>query len=163
MHPILYACQSGSCIVRDLFSRRSMRLVARYATRQVFSTIAFRCSRLPLSDRSADVILCHMAFMLMAPLEPVISEIARVLKNGGRFAAITGNASVKPGRYADIQSLLTGFIAQRYPKMREARLGDKRVHSRDGLWELFRPELGFSRLLDFGEFELQAVVDADGL
>ncbi len=38
--------------------------------------------KLPLRDASVDQIVCHMAFMLMLPVEPVVAEIARVLKHG---------------------------------------------------------------------------------
>ena len=127
------------------------------------SFLLAKAERLPLADQSVDVVLCHMAFMLMTPLEPVIAEIARVLKKGGRFAAITGNPNVKPGVNADIQSLVSGFIARRYPKISAISPGDKRIQSSDGLRKLFRPELGFRGLLDLGEFELQAVVDPRGL
>ena len=44
--------------------------------------------RLSLPDAAADLVLCHMAFMLFAPLAPAIDEIARVLKPGGAFAAV---------------------------------------------------------------------------
>ena len=138
--------------------------VARRAVRDPrASFLLAKAENLPLADQSVDVVLCHMAFMLMAPLEPVIAEISRVLKKGGRFAAITGNPNVKPGVNADMQSLVSGFIAQRYPKIGAIRLGDKRIQSIDGLRELFREERGFRGLLDLGEFELQAVVDPQGL
>ena len=44
--------------------------------------------RLSLPDASADLVLCHMAFMLFAPLAPAVDEIARILKPGGAFAAV---------------------------------------------------------------------------
>lgn len=44
--------------------------------------------RLSVPDASVDVVLCHMAFMLFAPLGPAVDEIARVVKPGGAFAAV---------------------------------------------------------------------------
>ena len=122
-----------------------------------------KAEKLPLPDRSVDVVLSHMALMLMAPLEPVIAELARVLKKSGRFAAITGNADVKAGVEAEIDALVFDFVARRYPKIREVKVRDQRLNSREGLLELFRPELGFGEPIDLGEFELQAAVLPEGL
>lgn len=44
--------------------------------------------QLSLPDASADLVLCHMAFMLFDPLTAAVDEIARVLKPGGAFAAV---------------------------------------------------------------------------
>ena len=45
---------------------------------------------LPLPDASVDCVLSHLALMLMAPVEPVIAEVRRVLKHGGVFSAVVG-------------------------------------------------------------------------
>jgi len=45
-------------------------------------------AKLSLSDASADLVVCHMAFMLFTPLAQTVREIGRVLKPGGTFAAV---------------------------------------------------------------------------
>ena len=42
---------------------------------------------LPFRSRCLDAVVCHFALMLLQPLDAVIVELARVLRNGGRFAA----------------------------------------------------------------------------
>ncbi len=53
--------------------------------------------KIPLGDASADAVLCHMALMLMLPIEPVIGEIHRVLAPGGIFAAVSGTPKRRAG------------------------------------------------------------------
>lgn len=43
---------------------------------------------LSLPSGSVDLVVCHMAFMLFSPLNAAVDEVARVLKRGGRFAAV---------------------------------------------------------------------------
>ena len=53
--------------------------------------VEFKCEsaqKLSLKSESIDIILCHLALMLMLPLEPVINEMGRVLKPGGKLAAV---------------------------------------------------------------------------
>lgn len=45
-------------------------------------------AKLSLPDASADLVVCHMAFMLFIPLAETVEEIGRVLKPGGLFAAV---------------------------------------------------------------------------
>lgn len=42
-----------------------------------------RAQSLPLADRSMAAVVSHLALMLMDPVEPVLSEIVRVLRPGG--------------------------------------------------------------------------------
>lgn len=44
---------------------------------------------LSLPDASMDAVLSHHAFYLMRPIEPVVRQIARVLRAGGLFAFVT--------------------------------------------------------------------------
>jgi 2-polyprenyl-3-methyl-5-hydroxy-6-metoxy-1,4-benzoquinol methylase len=44
--------------------------------------------QLSIHNASADMVVCHMAFMLLTPLKSVVSEISRVLKSGATFGAV---------------------------------------------------------------------------
>jgi ubiquinone/menaquinone biosynthesis C-methylase UbiE len=46
-----------------------------------------RAQALSFDDGIFDVVLSHMAFMLMGELENVIAEVQRILRPGGRFVA----------------------------------------------------------------------------
>ena len=49
-----------------------------------------RVQVIPHADASLDVVLSHLVLMLVGPVAPVISEIARVLKPGASVRAIMG-------------------------------------------------------------------------
>jgi SAM-dependent methyltransferase len=119
--------------------------------------------RVPLESQSVDAVLCHMAFMLMSPVEPAVAELSRVLKGGGRFAAVTGNPKGSRGPYAEIQKLVSQFLVSRYPKIKDAKAGDGRVNTLEGLGELFRRDRGFDEPIDLGEFWLEVSTDPEGL
>ncbi len=109
---------------------------------------------MPLSNNSIDAIVCHMAFMLMLPLDPVLAEISRVLKGGGMFSAVIGNARGKGGLFGEIQRITSHFIGNLYPKLQEVRSGDPRVQSEAGLQELFSSNRGFQQPIEIKDFSL---------
>lgn len=97
---------------------------------------------------SVDVVLCHMAFMLMHPIAPVVAEIRRVLKKGGRFAAVVGNRGGARGEYATLLKVLNDFYRREFPKMGTPLTGDARAVTPEGWRELF------GRAPDVVDFEL---------
>lgn len=107
---------------------------------------------IPVTSNTLDAIVCHMAFMLMLPLDPAIEEIHRCLKSGGIFSAVIGNSRGKLGFFSDVQKVMFKFLSQRYPKISEARSGDPRVQSESGIRELFSK--GFDSNIEFFDFSL---------
>jgi len=95
-----------------------------------------KAQQLPIQDQSVDHVLCHMAFMLMTPVEPVVKEIARVLKPGGTFSAVIGGTP-DDDLFKEVRRISVAFVTERFPGWPEARLGDSRVFHLDGLRELF--------------------------
>jgi len=80
------------------------------------------------ADDSFDAVLCHWALTLMDPLEPVLAEIARVLRPGGVFSAIVdGPGEAAPG-YVQVADLIADHVRRASPE--RAELGDPRA--RDG-------------------------------
>ena len=118
---------------------------------------------LPLLDKSMDAIVCHMAFMLMMPLDPVVLEVSRVLKSGATFSAVIGNARGKGGLLGDIFKFSNEFVDSRYPKIHEAPMGDSRVQSEDNLRDLFSSKLGFRETVDIFDFSLLVKTDSHGV
>jgi SAM-dependent methyltransferase len=126
--------------------------------------------QLPLSDGTIDVALCHLAFMLMLPIEPVVLELGRVLRSGGRFAAVVGSttspsvidAAATPERelWERLGAALRGFWKTRYPKLQtDGRAGDARALTQEGWRELFHRGAGFTGDVQLREFEI--VVNGD--
>lgn len=94
-----------------------------------------------LDDESVDVALCHWALTLMDPVAPVLAEQARVLRPGGRFAAIVdGPAEIAPG-YGDVNDLIFEAVAAEVPGYGEIDLGDPRTRSGEALAALAREVL----------------------
>jgi len=101
--------------------------------------------RLSLPTASVDVVLCHMALMLMAPLEPVVAELRRVLRPQGLFSAVVNAYSQTPTPVVrTFGGLLHETIQQGGPVPPD--LGDARMHNQDGIKAVFSPENGFDQL-----------------
>ena len=112
---------------------------------------------LSLADSSFDAALCHLAFMLMRPLEPVVAEIARVLKPGGLFAAVVNRREGPDALYTMVRAELRRFLQEEFPQMRDYAIGDPRVNSRTGLEELFSSGKGFTGRVDLDDFDVVVV------
>ncbi|RKH60078.1 class I SAM-dependent methyltransferase [Corallococcus aberystwythensis] len=106
--------------------------VARTRLAGAATLIQGRAQSLPLGDASVDVVLSHLALMLMDDVETVLAELRRVLKPGGRVSIVVGGDLV-PGNALEVFSGLMKSAAE-VPPM---RLGDPRVRSVDGLRALF--------------------------
>jgi ubiquinone/menaquinone biosynthesis C-methylase UbiE len=122
---------------------------------------------LPLPAGSVDAVLCHAAFMLMVPVEPVVQELARVLRPGGIFSAVVGSTSA-PAHTSGVSELegpralwtaigatLREFWQREYPRLHtDGRVGDARASTEDGWKELFRTETGFTGEVEMQELEV---------
>lgn len=105
-----------------------------------------RAQDLPLADASADVVLCHMALMLMDDAPRVLGEVRRVLQPGGAMAAVVGGGGAASPAHEVFVSLL-----RQYPKLADfesLRLGDGRLYTPEGIVELFRPAFGLPAIDD---------------
>jgi SAM-dependent methyltransferase len=57
---------------------------ATFTTAVRYHRVSARGHQLPIRDASIDLLICHHALEHLAPLDEVLSEMARVLKPGGR-------------------------------------------------------------------------------
>jgi len=80
---------------------------------------------LPTPSGEVSAVGCHMALMLISPVEPVLDHVARVLVPGGALGAIV--PSGLGGAGAVYLRLLAGHRSDRPP------LGDARIRSEEGL------------------------------
>jgi len=114
-----------------------------------------RAQALPFPDGGFDACVCHMALMLMADIEQVAAEVARVLTPGGVLAFVVGDGVLLGEACDRFRTLATEEIEQAPEAGRMPRLGDRRTRSRDGLDEVLAPAgfapVGFEKVtLDLG-------------
>jgi len=89
------------------------------AARQQFGATAAEfveadAGHMPLPDASCDVVLSHMALHIMHPLEPVLFEVARVLKHSGTLHGFLPapwhmHSSAEASRFQDVMNLFQQF------------------------------------------------------
>lgn len=96
-----------------------------------------RAQQLSLESGSVDLVVSHMALMLMDDIEAVLSEVHRVLAPGGRFAAIVGRTFML-GPLNDI--FLDIFLPIAKADLSLMAMGDRRTRSADGWIDLLRSD-----------------------
>ncbi|MFY9662897.1 MAG: class I SAM-dependent methyltransferase [Candidatus Cybelea sp.] len=94
-----------------------------------------RAEALPLSDASADAVVCHMALMLFDSAAGVVNELERVIRPGGIFAAVLGPAAGSSEFVARFGALLRE--AESSEKLPPLHVGDPATFAEDSLRELF--------------------------
>ena len=108
---------------------------------------------LSFPSASVDAVFCHMAFMLFDPAEPVVSEMARILKPGGLFAAVLPSLGESTPSFNAIREILAAQLLQE-PASRRCQITNTRTASREGLQTLFSPETGFGDAMRFSHFTI---------
>jgi SAM-dependent methyltransferase len=93
-----------------------------------------RAQALPLADGSVDVVLSHLALMLMDDVERVFAELRRVLKPGGTVSFVVNGDLVRGGVMEVFVGLLRPLLASE--AVPPAPLGDARVRNAEGLQAL---------------------------
>jgi ubiquinone/menaquinone biosynthesis C-methylase UbiE len=92
---------------------------------------------LPFAAASFDAVTCHLALMLMERTAEALGEVRRVLRPGGRFAAVVGAPSPGNAVLAAYSDVLARY--PRAPCWQEVRFGDRRIRSAEGIRELLAP------------------------
>lgn len=109
-----------------------------------------------LARGTMDAVLCHWALTLMDPVQPVLSEVARVLAPGGVFAAIIdGEISRAPG-YETVHDIIYGHVQRAHPRYGEIEMGDPAVRTTASLTALARDAFpGASVVVEPGVFAME--------
>jgi SAM-dependent methyltransferase len=98
-----------------------------------------RAQQLPFAADTFDACAAHMTLMLMADVEQVAREAARVLRPGGLFAAVLGGGAAGGEAFALFLRLLGDRPAGGPATAAVPRMGDRRVRTRAGLNEVLAP------------------------
>ena len=132
------ACGTGALLSRVSETESSTRLVGidlseselRLARVRLpgVPLYAARAQALPFSDAAFDLVVCHMALMLMDEPERALAESRRVLREGGTFCAITNRPAAPDEIAKTILSGLRSTWKAMHPSLHPPQLGDTRTH-----------------------------------
>jgi ubiquinone/menaquinone biosynthesis C-methylase UbiE len=113
-----------------------------------------RAQELPFADDAFDTVVSHMALMLMADVEQVLTETARVLQPAGTLAITVGLRPAPGSGRALFLELAQPIFATAQQQGAMPTLGDRRTRTREGMNELVTAS-GFQNL-DWAEVSLGA-------
>jgi ubiquinone/menaquinone biosynthesis C-methylase UbiE len=108
-----------------------------------------RAQALPVASASVDLVLCHMALMLMDRPEDAFLEIRRVLRAGGRFSAVTNRPTAPDPATKGILDALRPAWRRAGASMKPPPLGDPRTYDPDTLLALIRAHFGAAEVEQF--------------
>ena len=96
------------------FSAASLAAARQHFGATAAAFVEADAGQMPLPDASCDVVLSHMALHIMTPVEPVLCEVARVLKPNGTLhvflpAAWRIHSSAEASRFQDVMTLFQQF------------------------------------------------------
>ena len=94
-----------------------------------------RAQEMSLGTGSVDIVVSHMALMLMDDIEQVLQEIRRVLLPGGTLAVVVGRSFLLGEANDVFLDLFRPIASQSLPPL---KLGDRRTGSVEGWVELLR-------------------------
>jgi ubiquinone/menaquinone biosynthesis C-methylase UbiE len=151
------AAPSASLTGIDLSESELRLAVARVPTAR-FS--AARAQALPLATGSMDVVVCHMALMLMDRLDDVLSEFRRVLRSGGCFSAVLSRPAPPDDVTRAILKSLRPLWEGSDASLRPPTLGDSRTLDVEALESLVKAN--FDRA-SFEAFDVVRRVSRDDL
>ncbi len=115
------------------------------------STVDLRCERaqaMTAESGSIDMVVSHMALMLMAPIDEIVREIRRILRPGGALAAVIGSDRRPPGAWAEFID-----IARELGAAPIIALGDARMRMAAGIRDVFAATAGWTEIA-IEEFDL---------
>ncbi len=124
--------------------------------------VALHCcaaDTLPVANRSLDLVVCHMALMVLEPIEAVLEAIVRALRPGGVFAAVINRHHPDPA-FAAFSRELGRVTAE--AGLERLRLGSPDLFTARGLRaRLGRPR--FAEPLELCEFIVEQRASPGGL
>ncbi|MEM7222953.1 MAG: class I SAM-dependent methyltransferase [Pseudomonadota bacterium] len=119
--------------------------------------ISFRCApgdRLGLPENSVDLVLSHMSFCFMPPLEAVLREIDRVTADGGEFSFVVGDGERDIGIELEYQEIANRVMEEEGVTDLGQALVDPRVFDIEAFKDLVAAHTSFAAPLERQRFQL---------
>ncbi len=134
----------GSVLATDI-SAEMLTITAHVAKREGLTMITTRvmdAQQLNLQDNAFDAVICRLALMLIPNLKLALREIQRVLKPGGKLAALVWSVPENNPLFA-----LPLAIVSQYAREAPSHLPDPFVLSDPSVFERELTEAGFSGVI----------------
>jgi SAM-dependent methyltransferase len=112
-----------------------------------------------LEGASVDAVISHHALYLFVPIEPVIAEIARVLRPGGDLSFVTLSQAIRDPLFDAMMQDFGALTRRDNPHF--SGWGDRRMWSREGLESLFGRDFELPYRVD--DFVVSVEEPADAL
>lgn len=93
-------------------------------------------TQLSFKENAFDAVFCHLAVMLINPVEKLLSEVHRVLVPGGTFASVVASDAKRSGIAAQFGPLILKFLGNKYPGHSAPTAGDPRTRTETDLDQL---------------------------
>lgn len=116
---------------------------------------------LPLRSASVDAVFSHLALMVMPSLEAVLSEVSRVLRPGGTFAAVIEGIENHNATYDQFSAAVEAKVRQEMPSYPKGGFADGRLHSMNSLTGLLSERFGSGISIARKDFDVHFAGQAD--
>ncbi len=150
----------GQVIAMDLSLHELQRAQAAIGTRNAHFARA-TAVHLPLRSASVDAVFSHLALMVMPSLEAVLSEVSRVLRPGGTFAAVIEGIGKHNAAYDRFSVTVEAKVRQEMPSYPKGGFADGRLHSMNALTALLSEHLGSGISIARKDFDVHFAGQAD--
>ena len=116
-------------------------------------------AKLPIASGSIDVVVSHMALMLMPDVEEVLLECKRMLRNGGQLAFVVDEPAARDQASTKIFAEVVSHVREAYPHFALENPGDARMREVSAI-RRFLATLGFTDVATTS-FQTAAQLDAE--
>ncbi len=118
-------------------STEELNLAKKHFSDPRITFIEASSQRIPLEEASVDIVFCHLALMLMAPIDTALDEITRILKPNGSLHAVTIALPDHREPTKSILGWLRTQVAKKIKHMDQLNMGDPAFTTWDGIQTLF--------------------------
>ena len=119
-------------------------------------------AQIPFPSGSIDLVVSHLALMLIPNVEPVISEIRRIVAPGGRLVFVTDLPGAISGELTEAFRAVREVLVSEYPHIARAVVSDPRIYDSEAIDKLLS-SIGFPAVPKREINEVTSFLEGDDL